>query len=118
MTFCGEAMVASKGNLRCEVCHLDGFSNKSNLKQHQRFYCKGATVCTDVMQQQPLTTDVKVVAVNKEEVIASTAELSMCSYCVHCCHDFNKASNAIRHSCPLILTGHSSFEFLPRAEKR
>ena len=76
MTFCGEAMVASKGNLQCEVCHLDGFSNKSSLKRHQRFFCKGATVCTDVKQpQQPLTTDVKVVAVSKEEVIVNTAEV-------------------------------------------
>ena len=105
MTFCGEAMVASKGNLQCEVCHLDGFSNKSSLKRHQRFYCKGATVCTDVKQpQQPLTTDVKVVAVSEEEVIVNTAEVpekSSSTYCVHCCHDFNKASNVIRHSCPL-----------------
>ena len=105
MTFCGEAMVASKGNLQCEVCHLDGFSNKSSLKRHQRFYCKGASVCADVkQQQQPLTTDVKVVAVSEEEVIMSTAEgaeESSSSYCVHCCHDFQRAFNADQHSCPL-----------------
>ena len=98
-------MVASKGNLQCEVCHLDGFSNKSSLKRHQRFYCKGATVCTDVKQpQQPLTTDVKVVAVSKEEVIVNTAEVpekSSSTYCVHCCHDFSKTSNVMRHSCTL-----------------
>ena len=101
MTFCGEAMVASKGNLRCEVCHLDGISTKSNLKRHQRFYCKGAV---DVTPQQPLTTDVKVVAVSEEEVIMSTAEgaeESSSSYCVHCCHDFQRAFNADQHSCPL-----------------
>jgi len=101
VTFCGEAMVASKGNLRCEVCHLDGISTKSNLKRHQRFYCKGAV---DVTPQQPLTTDVKVVAVSEEEVIMSTAEgaeESSPSYCVHCCHDFQRAFNVDQHSCPL-----------------
>ena len=56
-------MVASKGNLQCEMCHLDGISTKSSLKRHQRFYCKGAV---DVTPQQPLPTDVKVVAVSKE----------------------------------------------------
>ena len=54
--------------------------------------------------QQPLTTDVKVVAVSEEEVIMSTAEgaeESSPSYCVHCCHNFHNASNAQKHSCPL-----------------
>ena len=94
-------MVASKGNLQCEMCHLDGISTKSSLKRHQRFYCKGAV---DVTPQQPLTTDVKVVAVSEEEVIMSTAEgaeESSSSYCVHCCHDFQRAFNADQHSCPL-----------------
>ena len=97
---CGEAMGASKGNLQCEVCHLDGITTKSSLKRHQRFYCKGAA---DVVPQ-PLTTDVKVVKVSEEEVIVSTeegAEESSSSYCVHCCHDFHNASNANKHSCPL-----------------
>ena len=93
-------MGASKGNLQCEVCYLDGFSTKSNLKRHKRFYCKGAA---DVVQQ-PLTTEVKVVTVSEEEVIVSTEEGAKersPSYCVHCCHDFHNASNAQKHSCPL-----------------
>ena len=93
-------MAASKGNLQCEVCYLDGISTKSSLKRHQRFYCKGAA---DVVQH-PLTTDVKVVKVSEEEVIVSTeegAEGRLASYCVHCCHDFHNASNAQKHCCPL-----------------
>ena len=62
------------------------------------------TFCGEAMVASKLTTNVKVVAVSKEEVIVNTAEVpekSSSTYCVHCCHDFNKASNVIRHSCPL-----------------
>ena len=93
-------MMASKGNFQCEVCFRDGFTTKSSLKRHQRLYCKGGV---DV-EQQPLTLDVKVVKVSEEEVIVNTeeaAEERSPSFCVHCCHDFQRAFNVDQHSCPL-----------------
>ena len=94
---CGEEMVASKGNFQCEVCFRDGITTKSNLKRHQRFYCKGGA------RVVPLTVDMKVVKVSEEEVIVSTEEAAeeRSSCCVHCCHDFHNASNAQKHCCPL-----------------
>ena len=58
---CGEEMVASKGNFQCEVCFRDGITTKSNLKRHQRFYCKGGA------RVVPLTVDMKVVKVSEGE---------------------------------------------------
>ena len=83
MGLCGEAMGASKINLRCEVCYLDGITTKSSLKRHQRYYCKGAAGVV----QQPLTTDVKVVTVSEKEVIVTTEKGKKersSSYCVQC----------------------------------
>ena len=95
-------MVASKGNLQCEVCYLDGISTKSNLKRHQRFYCKGAS---DVVQQ-PLTTDVKVVTVSQQvshhEVVLTTSEAEDNGReCQHCGFEFLRVFNQQRHACPL-----------------
>ena len=62
-------MVASKGNFQCEVCFRDGITTKSNLKRHQRFYCKGGA------RVVPLTVDVKVVKVSEESAASSPENL-------------------------------------------
>ena len=99
---CCEAMGASKGNLQCEVCHLDGITTKSSLKRHQRFYCKGGAKVV----QQPLTTDVKVVKVSEQlshhEIVLTTSESGdNARECQHCGFEFLRVFNQQRHACPL-----------------